>query len=276
MSSSLSSSSKLHLVRHLAQHAYEGKIQLPRSRANILNNFDICEGTYQCRRMDQDNEVQSKVKEFVLDNFYATAPVPVALELFKERKVTTYLEDEINQWFHTGVSFGIFHGDKIIGTSFNFLVEKPTETPDYVSAREWHNYAAELVTTQSHHNPLHAWRHYQLLHWQHFAKQITDAEDALFGLHMGTGCVEKEYRGKNNIIFDITRHFFTKVQDQGGVISDVVTFPAGEIFLRDTYANNAKLVDSVMYKDLNLTINGKRIFKPLQKLNRMCYFSLVP
>ena len=274
MSSSLSS--KLYLVRHLAQHAYDGKIQLPRSRTNILNNFDICEGKYQCRRVDQDKEVQSKVKDFVVDNFYSTAPVPLALELFKDRKVTAYLEDEINEWFHTGVSFGIFHGDKIIGTSFNFLVEKPTKAADYVSAKEWHNCAAELVTKQSHHNPLHAWRHYQLLHWQHFTKHLTDAQDAVFGLHLGTGCLEREYRGKDNITFHIARHFLTKVQDQGGVIGDVITFPASEIFLRGKFPDNAKLVDSVMYKDLNLTINGKRIFKPLEKLHRMCFFLLVP
>jgi len=276
MSISLSSSNKLFLVRHLAHHAYEGKIQLPRTRASILNNFDICGGKYQCRRVDQDKEVQSKVKEFVVDNFYATAPVPVALELFKERKLTAYLEDEINQWFHTGVSFGVFHGDRIIGTAFNFLVEKPSETPDYLSAKEWHNCAAELATTQSHHNPLHVWRHYQLLHMQHFAKQITAAEDALFGLHIGSGCLEKEYRGKDNILFHITRHFLTEVLEQGGVISDLITFPAAEILLRDAFPDHAKQVDTVMYKDLDLNINGKRIFKPLEKLHRMCYFSLGP
>ena len=60
--------------------------------------------------------LQSKVKEFVVSNFYATAPVPVALELFKKRELTSYLEEEINQ---TGVSYGIFHHDEVIGSIFN-------------------------------------------------------------------------------------------------------------------------------------------------------------
>ena len=98
----------------------------------------------------------------------------------------------------------------------------------------------------------------------------------MFGLPIGSECVENEYRGKDKVFFHITRHFLTEVLDQGGVISDLITLPALEIWLRDTCPDNVKLVDTVMYKELNLNINGKRIFKPLEKLHRMCYFSLVP
>ena len=52
------------------------------------------------------------MKEFVVENFYKTAPVPTALELFKERKMSDYLEDELNLRCNTGVSFGC-HDDKI-------------------------------------------------------------------------------------------------------------------------------------------------------------------
>ena len=103
----MTSSGKSFLLRHLAKHAYDGKIQLPRTGVNILENFDICDGKYKCRRLDKHKELQSKVREFVVENFYAPAPVPTALELYKERKMTDYLEDELNLWFDSGVSFGI-------------------------------------------------------------------------------------------------------------------------------------------------------------------------
>ena len=119
--------------------------------------------------------------------------------------------------------------------------------PDYyVRAKEWHNIAAELATTQSHHGPQHAWRHYQLLHMQHFTKQSIDEQDTLFGVHLGNRCHKKEYRGKDNITYHSIWYFLTRVWDQGGVRGDVTTFPAREMILKKTFPDNAKPVDSRM------------------------------
>ena len=68
-------------------------MRLPRTRVNVLDDFNLFEGKYQCKRVDKKN--RSKVQAFMLDNFYAIAPVPVVLELYKDRKMTDYLEDEL-------------------------------------------------------------------------------------------------------------------------------------------------------------------------------------
>jgi len=140
MTSGLSSVNKVNLLKHLAKHAYNGEIQLQRTSVNILDNFNISDGKYKCLRVDKDKVVRSKVEEFMLDNFYAIAPVPVVLELYKDGKMTEYLEDELNLWSSCGVSFGVFHGEKVAGAGLNLFVAKPVEDVDYVSARDWHNW----------------------------------------------------------------------------------------------------------------------------------------
>ena len=79
-----------------------------------------------------DKTTRSKVQHFMLGNFYAIAPVPVVLELYKDRKMTDYLEDELNLFCDGGVSFGILHGDTVAGAGLNLFVEKPAQMIDYV------------------------------------------------------------------------------------------------------------------------------------------------
>ena len=174
----LTSSRKSFLLRHLAKHAYDGNIQLPRTGVNILENFDICEGRYKCKRLEKHKHLQSKVREFVV-------------ELFKERKMSDYLEDELNLWCDTGVSFAICDDDKITGVILSLFIEKESDTPDYVSAKEWLNQAADLATSQTRHNPAHVWRNAQFLHLQHFNQQIISKHGAKFGLHAGAGCLSE-------------------------------------------------------------------------------------
>ena len=275
MTSSLSSSSRINLLNYLAKYAYNGEIQLPRTSVNILNNFNISDGKYQCMRVDRDKVVRSKVEDFMLDNFYAIAPVPVVLELFKDCKKTEYLEDELNLWSNSGVSYGVLHGEKVAGAGLNLFVAKPVNSVDYVPAKDWHNLAAELSTSQTCHNPVYFWRNCQFLHLQHFNQHIINNHGASFGLHLGCLSLGEEYRGKDQITHLIIRAICNQVWDQGGVLTTVANFPAFEKYLRKYFPDNVHLVDSVKYKDLELTINGKRVFKPLETLDNIRYLALV-
>ena len=276
MTSGLSSLNKVNLLKHLTKHAYNGEIQLPRTSVDILDNFNICDGKYKSKRVDKDKAVRSKVEEFMLDNFYAIAPVPVVLELYKDRKMTEYLEDEFNLWSSCGVSFGLFDGEKVAGAGLNLFVAKPVEdNVDYVRAKDWHNLAAELATSQTFHNPVYCWRNSQFLHLQHFNQHNIKVHGASFGLHLGCLSLGEEYRGKDQITHLLIRAICNKVWDQGGVITTVANFPAFEKYLRKHFPNNVHLVDSVKYKDLELTINGRRVFKPLEILDNIRYLALV-
>ena len=223
----------------------------------------------------QDKKNRSKVQAFMLDNFYAIAPVPVALELYKDRQMTDYLEDELNLFCDGGVSFGIFHGDKVAGANLNLYVEKPPQKIDYVCAKDWHNQAAELASTQSGQNLAHFWRNSQFLHLQHFCQHAVTQNNAKFGLHLGCLSLGEDYRGQDGITHQLTRTICNKVWDEGGVLTNVANFKAAETFLRKHFPDNVHLLDIVDYKDLELTINGRRVFKPLEKLESIRYIALV-
>ena len=201
-------------------------ILFTRIGVNILDNFEICEGKYQCMRVGTEN--RSKVQNFMLDNFYAIAPVPVVLDLFKDRKMTDYLEDELDLFCDNGVSFGIFHGDKVVGAGLNLFVENPTQKIDYVCAKDWHNRAAEFASKHSDQNPVHLWRNSQFLHLQHFCQQVIAENDAKFGLHSCFSLAE-DYRGKDGITHHLIRTICHNVWDKGGVVTTVANFTQFEI-----------------------------------------------
>ena len=65
----------------------------------------------------------------LLDEFYSTAPVPVALQLNKDRKgekcISNFLSDELSLFLDCGVSFAIFHQSQVIaGIGMNLLFER--------------------------------------------------------------------------------------------------------------------------------------------------------
>lgn len=270
----LSSVDKWHL-EYLAKNAYAGKIRLPRTNVKILDSFEICEGKYQCRRVEKRDD-RTKVQNFMLDNFYAIAPVPVVLELFKDRKMTQYLEDELNLFCDGGVSFGIFHGDRVAGAGLNLFVEKPSQKSEYVCARDWHNRAAAFASTLSNQDPVHVWRNSQFLHLQHFCQQVIADNDAQFGLHLSCLSLADDYRGNDGITHHLIRTMCNEVWDKGGVITTVANFTAFETNLRKHFPGKVHLLDKVPYRDLDFTIKGRKVFKPLETLDSIRYLALIP
>eukprot|EP00092_Neocalanus_flemingeri_P029811 GFUD01032365.1.p1 GENE.GFUD01032365.1~~GFUD01032365.1.p1 ORF type:complete len:274 (-),score=64.27 GFUD01032365.1:93-914(-) len=263
---------KWHL-EHLRRFAYAGKIRLPRIGVNILNNFDICDGKYQGLRVGKEN--RRGVQNFMLDNFYSIAPVPVVLELFKDRKMTDYLEDELDLFCDNGVSFGIHHGDQVVGAGLSLFVGKPQEKVDYVCAKEWHNSAAKLACTNSDQNPVYFWRNCQFLHLSHFCQRVIGEHDAKFGLHLSCLSLADDYRGKDGITIHFIKSVCEQVWDQGGVITTVANFKAFETYLRKHFPDNVQLLDKVAYSDLEFTVGGRRVFHPLEHLDSIRYLALV-
>ena len=129
----------------LVRHPYRcGKIGLPRPNHDIFNNYKICDGKYSIELIDTKN--RENVRTFMLgidrkklsnnaktlldllDEFYSTAPVPVALQLYKDRKgekcISNFLSDELSLFLDCGVSFAIVHQRQVIGIGMNLLFER--------------------------------------------------------------------------------------------------------------------------------------------------------
>ena len=49
--------------------------------------------------------------------------------------MTNYFENELDLFCDNGVSFGVFHGDDMVGAGFNLVVEKHSQNRDYVCAK---------------------------------------------------------------------------------------------------------------------------------------------
>ena len=66
----------------------------------------------------------------------------------------------------------------------------------------------------------------------------------------------------------------TKIWDQGGIVTTATNIPYQIHSLRENFPYNFQLVDNVMYKDLDLIINGNRVFKTLEGLHDSSYITL--
>ena len=140
-----------------------------------------------------------KLTYITLDEFYSIAPVPAALQLYKnkqgEKKISKFLCDELSLFLDGGVSFAIFHQSQVIGIGINLLFERcvadmidskivrwlifvchsacrTEDTAEYITAEAWHNTAAGIASGGTPGDLVHCWRHYQLLHLQHFCQNI--------------------------------------------------------------------------------------------------------
>ena len=62
---------------------------------------------------------------FCSDTFYSHAPVPVALQLYRDKAghghITDFLQDELDLFLDSGMSFGVYSGDRVVGIGVNLL-----------------------------------------------------------------------------------------------------------------------------------------------------------
>ena len=112
---------------HLQKFPYiSNRIGLSRVKHDMFQNYKICDGKYNAEIINSYN--RPEVKTFMLENFYCQAPVPVALELYRkkngETNISDFLEDELSLFFDNGVSFAIFHGDKVVGIGTNLMFNR--------------------------------------------------------------------------------------------------------------------------------------------------------
>lgn len=264
---------KWHLP-YLAQHLYRGKIDLPRLPVNFLHGTDICGGKYLSKLVDKDT--RTPVENFMLDNFYSLAPVPVALGLYKDRKMSKYLEDELNMFCDNGVSFGLYNRDRVIGAGFNIYFEPPSPAQQvgYVCAKDWHNRAAMFAAEQTCQDPVHVWRNYQFLHLQHFNHRVVMETGAKFGLHLSCLSLDEEYRGKDQITTHLIMSLCEQVWAQGGVVTTVANFTQFETHLKKHFPGKVRLIDKVAYSELEFAVKGRRVFEQLEKLDSIRYISI--
>ena len=124
--------------------------------------------------------------------------MPVALQLYRDKDghghITDFLQDELNLFLDSGMSFGVYSGGRVVGIGVNLLFpsryyhhyyddtthpapRSPAAAPELVPALAWHNTAAALAE-RGHEGQerVHCWRHFQFLHLQHFAQHVARSD----------------------------------------------------------------------------------------------------
>ena len=117
-------SSTMKIRNYLQKFPYKsGKIGISRDQFNLFKGYKFCDGKYNAEIINSSN--RQEVKKFMFENFYCQAPVPVALELYRnkngETDISEFLEDEISLLFDCGVSYAIYHGDKVVAIGTNLI-----------------------------------------------------------------------------------------------------------------------------------------------------------
>ena len=125
--------------------------------------------------------------------------MPAALQLYKnkegEQRISPFLCDELSLFFDCGVSFAVLHEGQVIGILTNLLFERydkmyskhvdstlfawvifrteDNSNSEYITAKAWHDAAADIASEGSPSEMVHCWRHYQFLHLQHYGQNVT-------------------------------------------------------------------------------------------------------
>jgi len=190
--------------------------------------------------------------------------------------ITPHIEDEIDMFFDQNVSYGVYHGDKIIAAQLNLVIEpsEDEETDISVSGVDWLNKAAELAEECEGDVVAH-WRNSQYLHIQFVARKAARRWNAPFCWHFSCGAGAKDIRGKSEELTKvISTEIFKQVWSQGGVITTVQTIPGLEQNMRRRFPNNVTVLERVPYTSLNLSLGGRKVFHSLEHLECMCYTAL--
>ena len=266
------------LSDHLSQFLYSKKIMIPRRQVNKglldLHSFEVANGKYRCHLVGNENKF---VRKFLLDNFYSKAPVPTVLGLYKDKKVTNFLEDELDLLCDNAASFVICDSNEVIGAFTNLSFEKSDKDIGYICAEEWLNTAAKLADEMTpENNPAHFWRNAQFLHLEHFGQHVAQKFDADFAFHLSGACLAENYRGNGHskiILEEYIKNLVETVSAQGGVLTTVMNIPALEKFLMKSFANNIHIIDRVPYSALELKIHGQRVFEKLEKQGSIVFMA---
>ena len=145
-------------------------------------------------------EEKTKVKNFILDNFYSNAIVPSAINLRDTWPKFEYLNDEMDLMLDSPacVITTNMKGD-LVGAVINtiWLVD-----PDYkafpVDPIEWLNLSGDIAmeTTK---DPLYRaviWRNYQFMLIYHLTQSSAQKQGCEYYLYGGMGYTEPEYRDR--------------------------------------------------------------------------------
>lgn len=266
------------LSDHLSQFLYSGKIMTPSRRQDLerapLPSFEMANGKYQTHLVGTENTF---VKKFLLDNFYRKAPVASLLGLYKDNKMTKFLEDELDLLCDNAATYAVFESNEVVAVFANLFFDKSDKDIDYICAEEWLNAAAKISEEiPPGNNPCHFWRNAQFLHLEHFGQHAAQTFDSDFAFYMQLGCLAKNFCGNGNskiILAEYVKNLVETVSAQGGVFITVQNIEAYEKFLMKLFPKTAHIIDRVPYSALELRIDGQRVFEKLDKHGSMVYMA---
>ena len=169
----------------------------------ILKDGEFVDTTYEHKdtlfRIMKPEE-KSKVKDFMLDNFYTNAIVPSAIKLRDTWPKFEYLNDEMDLMLDSPACVVTTNvKEEIVGAVINTIW---LTDPDYetfpVDPVEWLNLSGDIAmeTTK---DPLYRaviWRNYQFMLIYHLTQSLAQKHGCAYYLYGGMGYTKPEYRSR--------------------------------------------------------------------------------
>ena len=220
--------------------------------------------------------MNDRIRIYMKDTFYKTAPIPIALGLSKSslcKETNDLVDKEIIDAIDSGASLLFTKlndkgSSEIVGCWLNQIWTR-NKSYDIIgaNARLWHHAASEVVTMDenTNNNQHLLWRKLQFLHIYDLGQVLLNQmPEKKFVVYLGAGFVDERVRES-----DIMQEAFHIIQNEWNtrdcIIFMFTTFSKMEPYIQRRL-NNPTVIDEMKYEDQTLEVDGVRCFKSCEHL----------
>ena len=229
-----------------------------------------------------DVQAHEKAQEYMIKNFYSTAPVAKALLTPNWEKGGEKLaRKEMNIFLQSGCCFAVrFASDN----SWNNLQGLGLSTywsrnPEYevlrYSAKDWHNTAADIAHSPRHSkDPRFVYRDFQFQHLYDMCQTVMNDHKRNHSMWLWALELSPSAR-KTGLTVAALSKIAEKSKENDIIIGSQANFRGFDPVMYKSFPGTF-LHDEVKYEDEELEIDGQKVFSHLKKLDAVRYFFCVP
>lgn len=247
----------------------DGRMTVPRHSGGLEIQEYVKSAEFQFKdlkaRLMRDEE-KDMIRQFMLDNFYNSAPVPKALRLRQTLDKFPYLNDELDLMMNSGVCQLTLEAktDKFAGATINTAWKVDYDYDSFpVDPVDWLNTAAEIAHKQN--DPDYArvvWRDYQIQLVYHLIQGVAQKRKCKYIMYGGMGFSHPQYRDRGIIpvMLDVSNQ---KLVPNGCLFTFMGTFPGFYRVMTKALPSTFQLLADIPYSELCLRHNedGTRVFE---------------
>ena len=210
------------------------------------------------------------VIDYMKKNFVTSAPVTKALGFDKLVNTSEVVDRQITKEYEllltSGVSVLVEKEDKLVGVGAStfWAQDDNYEVVEDVSMLEWHNTAAEIATEVEDEMPEIVWREYQWQYTYNLIQSELRRLDRPFAIFYSNAMKSKEAAGNTSLNQDMVYPLQNIILKHGGITFTHTTHKYIRKAMEGLF-HNSTTAGGADYKDHTLELNGRNVFKPLEK-----------